>query len=390
MKKKYILFPHGGSGNHGCEAIVRTLVAMFGNQNIKLFSDNVNEDKLYLSGETLKIDSPKRYVKKGTMPYFYGIITKYFLGHKDIFDALTFRNVIRECDRSSILLSIGGDNYCYGENEYIYLVNRYAQKRQCKTVLYGCSVEPEAISEKMRRDLESYDLIVARESITYEALGQINQNTVLYPDPAFTLEQEQGEIPEGLGNRPYIGINISPMIQSNENVNGITKLNYEKLIEYILNYTDSDIALIPHVVWKDNDDRKPLSELYNKYYQSYPDRIYLVEDQNCMQLKNIIANSEFFIGARTHATIAAYSTCVPTLVIGYSVKARGIAKDLFGTEQDYVQPVQNLKYEDDVVQIFKKLYCKKNEIKKHLQDIIPSYIAEAFKASEEVKKLGSV
>ena len=23
--KKYCLFPHGGSGNHGCEAIVRTI-----------------------------------------------------------------------------------------------------------------------------------------------------------------------------------------------------------------------------------------------------------------------------------------------------------------------------------------------------------------------------
>ena len=49
-----------------------------------------------------------------------------------------------------------------------------------------------------------------------------------------------------------------------------------------------------------------------------------------------------FIGARTHATIAAYSSCVPTLVVGYSIKARGIAKDLFGTDEGYVLPVQAL------------------------------------------------
>lgn len=55
-----------------------------------------------------------------------------------------------------------------------------------------------------------------------------------------------------------------------------------------------------------------------------------------------------FIGARTHATIAAYSSLVPTLVVGYSVKARGIARDLFGTEKNYVLPVQLLRKEEDL------------------------------------------
>ena len=38
----------------------------------------------------------------------------------------------------------------------------------------------------------------------------------------------------------------------------------------------------------------------------------------------------FFIGARTHATIAAFSMGVPTISIAYSVKAKGINRDLFG------------------------------------------------------------
>lgn len=33
---------------------------------------------------------------------------------------------------------------------------------------------------------------------------------------------------------------------------------------------------------------------------------------------------------------------MPTLVIGYSVKARGIARDLFGTEEGHLIPVQEL------------------------------------------------
>src|SRR5699024_5005231 len=105
------------------------------------------------------------------------------------------------------------------------------------------------------------------------------------------------------------------------------------------------------------------------------------------QLKNIISKSVFFIGARTHATIAAYSTCVPTLVIGYSVKARGIAKDLFGTEDKYVLPVQKLRNEYDMVNSFKSLYAKKGNIRQYLSQIMPSYIDKAYKTVDEIKKL---
>ena len=62
-----------------------------------------------------------------------------------------------------------------------------------------------------------------------------------------------------------------------------------------------------------------------------------------------------FIGARTHATIAAYSPR-PTLVVGYSIKARGIAKDLFGTDEGYVLPVQALAQKEDLVNAFDWLY----------------------------------
>ena len=68
----------------------------------------------------------------------------------------------------------------------------------------------------------------------------------------------------------------------------------------------------------------------------------MIEDSPAEVLKGYISRCSFFVGARTHSTIAAYSTGVPTLVIGYSVKSRGIATDLFGTYDNYVLPVQEL------------------------------------------------
>ncbi len=94
-----------------------------------------------------------------------------------------------------------------------------------------------------------------------------------------------------------------------------------------------------------------------------------------------------FRGARTHATIAAYSTCVPTLVVGYSVKARGIARDIFGSEDNMVIPVQSLEHEDDLVNAFKYIQENESNIRQHLQNFMPSYIEKAWQAGEEVKKL---
>lgn len=376
---RYILFPHGGSGNHGCEAIVRTTKKMIGHcDEIILFSDAINQDERYLGKNFMKLLSPQKSISRFSVEYIKAYFDYHIKKKKDSFDILNFKPIISMCDTNSVLISIGGDNYCYGDNEYIYLVNRKARENGSKTVLWGCSVEPKDISSKMKEDLSAYDLIVARESITYEVLKAINKNTVLLPDPAFTLEKGSGILPSELERRPYIGINISPLIQSRETKTGITMDNYEYLIQEIIQSTSYNIALIPHVVWDHNNDQVPLDNLYNKFHDSK--RVFLIEDQNCMQLKAIISRCRFFVGARTHATIAAYSTKVPTLVVGYSVKARGIAKDLFGTEENFVLPVQMLKDKTDLFIAFSWLQDNEKCIRERLNDVIPRYVERAAKA----------
>lgn len=382
--KKYILFPHGGSGNHGCEAIVRTTAKMLEGRQAILFSNAIEEDRKYIGADLPQTLSPLLALKRGSMTYISALIKAKLFRQADAYDAAAFSLVISQCNQDTVLLSIGGDNYCYGDNEHIYLVNRHARKRGAKTVLWGCSVEPKDITPKMEADLRGYDLIVARESITYDVLKKINPNVVRYPDPAFTLLVGEGSLPNDAGEAPYIGINISPMIQGKEKVPGVTSRNYQCLIEHILQETDRNILLIPHVVWSHNDDRKPLTELYNQYKGT--GRVYMVQDQNCTQLKDIISRCEVFVGARTHATIAAYSTCVPTLVVGYSVKARGIAKDLFGTDENYVLPVQGLKADTDLWNSFQWVYQRRDDIRKHLQEIMPDYIERAASAGKVLKE----
>ena len=117
------------------------------------------------------------------------------------------------------------------------------------------------------------------------------------------------------------------------------------------------------------------------------ERIAVIDDCNCMQLKGFISRCRFFIGARTHATIAAYSTGVPTLVLGYSVKSRGIATDLFGTDENYVVPVQSIDHPDRIRQAFCWLQEHEAEIRKHLEHIMPDYMQKAYALTEAINTI---
>lgn len=388
MSKRYYLYGHGGSGNHGCEALVRSTCKILHPARSVLLSHGPKEDVKYGLESCCDVVQTAKIRGVGMVFKFLKAYLQLKLRHDfRPMDKLSYERKLALAKRGDVALSIGGDNYCYGhESSLIFSeYRRLLQKRGVKTVLWGCSVEPSLIDEALREDLAHYDQIVARETISFEALRKISPSTILAPDPAFTLDRQPGVFPNGLGLRPYIGINVSPLVQSLEGEGDVTMENYRTLLHTILDTTDRDIALIPHVVWEYNDDRVPLEQLFDEF--RHTGRVYLVEDQNCMQLKDIISGCEFFVGARTHSTIAAYSTCVPTLVVGYSVKARGIARDLFGTEEGYVLPVQQLQKKEDLTNAFRALYSRKEEIRKYLTDMMPGYIQGIRSAKEALEKL---
>ena len=233
--------------------------------------------------------------------------------------------------------------------------------------------------------MQRYCLISARESITYNALitAGLEENVILCADPAFQLDKVELELPNGFEIGNTVGINASPLIVMREKNKGAVIKCYENLIEYIIKYTKYQIALIPHVVWNGVSDFEVLNNFYNKYKDT--GRIVLIGDHNCMELKGYISRCEIFIGARTHSTIAAYSSCVPTIVVGYSVKARGIATDLFGTTEHYVVPAQSLENGDELIEAFIWMDKNKIDVKKHLVKIMPAYRQTSYMIEEKLK-----
>lgn len=384
--QKVVLYPHGGSGNHGCEALVRSTCKIIGKSNIYLATRSKDEDAQYSINQLCTLIPEETIIKRGSLEYFLAAIRYRLFNDKDAFEAITYKAITQSVKRKGIALSIGGDNYCYGVPSYIYIINRLLHKQGTPIILWGCSIEPSSIDKAMLDDLSLYSLIIARESITYDAMKKVGlKNVKLLPDPAFQLDRVDLPLPNGFIEGNTVGINLSPMVMSCENGSNITLQNYETLIEHIIRTSDMQIALIPHVVWRENDDRVPLKMLYDKYKDT--GRVVMIEDHNCMELKGYIARCRFMIAARTHASIAAYSTCVPTLVVGYSVKAKGIAKDIFGTYENYVLPVQSLSKEDDLLNAFDWIYKHEDQIRTHLQTMMPEYRDRALLIGDELKKL---
>ena len=378
------MYYHAGSGNHGCEAIVRSTKKIM-QTDMSLFSSNKEEDSLYKIDEIveLKDDIENRLNRFSIKNLFAAVMHKI---RKDdyYYTCISHNDFFKQAGKNDIYFSIGGDNYCYKGRDILGYYNKKLHQKGAKTVLWGCSFEPEDMTPDIAKDLALYDLIVTRESISYGVLKSVNPNTVLLPDPAFQLDVEQLPLSDGFVEGHTIGVNVSHLAKEYGDGNLVMD-NYREMIRYIINELGENVALIPHVVKPGNDDRIVLQELFNEFKDT--GKILLLDDYNCMQLKGFISRCRIFIGARTHATIAAYSTCVPTLVAGYSVKAVGIARELFGTDEHYVVPVQSFKDKYDLTKELKWLIKNENDIKNHLEQFIPEYKSKILNAKDLVDKL---
>ena len=390
---QFALYHHVGSGNKGCEALADSTGAMlfrvFPDADIALYSQRPQEDESSAYADISSIIPvsseltvplhfwDRAFLKVKRLQSAHAADMAYYAGY--------FRNLPLE-DR--VFVSIGGDTYCYGENSFMHAFNAELKRRGRKTVLWGCSLDEASFTPGNAADLRTYDAIFARESGTFALLRQkgFTKNVFLHPDPAFTLSAKELPLPEGFAVGNTIGINASPLVFKYESGNqkGVGMQAYECLIESILRNTDSSVLLIPHVFWPFSDDRSILRRLYDKY--SSCGRVLMIgRAYSARELKGFIRRCRFFIGARTHSTIAAYSSCVPTLVLGYSVKSVNIALDLFGRTDGFVVPVDALEDAQGLSRAFDRMMQTEQLHRQILQDRVPEYIRKAGEAAQTLR-----
>jgi len=375
-KKKILLYGIGTFKNKGVEAIIQSTIRQI---NLKEYEISAASHD-YEYNKTFYNKEIKKYIKhykkaeelneeeKALEKKYQNMIFDY-----NNFELLYQNEVVEEMKKSDICISVGGDNYCYDFCTWLYALDKKSHDLGKKTVLWGVSLFEEINDPELINNLNNYDVLVIRESLTYNAVKKyIPEEKILFcPDPAFSLEKKEIRLNEWYKNRNFIILNFSPLtVQDEKKYNEI-----KNLVNYILKKTKYSICLLPHVTTEDCNDLDILKKLKEEYPKEQ--RLYLEEGNfNCNELKYIISKATILVAARTHASIAAYSTEIPTLVIGYSVKSKGIAQDIFGNYDDYVISKDELK-NNNLIEKFKFIENNQESIRKTLKEKMPIYKEKA-------------
>ena len=214
----------------------------------------------------------------------------------------------------------------------------------------------------IKRSSEVYARDGLSKSYVFEMCGR---NVIQVTDVAFALPYPKEEALKDSCEKLKVGMNISGLLWQGGytgNNQFHLKVDYKKycmdVIQNLMERGGYEIYLIPHVGDKAKQmmesDYIPCKELM----EIYPG-LHLVDQlEDPFSVKSQIARMDIFIGARMHATIAAFSSGVATIPVSYSRKFEGLYQ---GLEYPYVVEALRLTTEeavtitDDYIRQYKKL-----------------------------------
>ena len=249
------------------------------------------------------------------------------------------RNEFKEAD---YILNIGqGDSFSdiYGEKHFHHInlaskLSQYYNKPYCilpQTI--GPFTKPEVEASAVK-SIQKAKIVMARDKQSFDYTKKIahTANIKEYIDVAFFLPYSTIKHSEG---KIHVGLNVSALLWNG----GYTKNNqfslncdYQTLIrsiiEYFLSINNAIIHLVAHVVEPDPKIENDYEVVYNIWREYNDERVVLAPFAlSPVDIKSYIAGLDFFMGARMHATIAAFSTGVPVVPMAYSRKFNGLFND---------------------------------------------------------------
>ena len=180
------------------------------------------------------------------------------------------------------------------------------------------------------------------------------------------------------GESMIIGLNVNALMYhggyTRNNMFGL-RFDYKtfifELVNQILKDKNQHILLIPHnfgPMGDVNSDPDACQEILSKFQNAHKERIHLVATEyNQYEIKAVIGKTDFFIGSRMHACIAAISQGIPTMAVAYSRKFEGVFESIgFG---EMVIDARNTEQEEALNRVVDSLQDQPNSNPKILEQI---------------------
>lgn len=295
-------------------------------------------------------------------------------------------------ENADFILDIGqGDSFAdiYGEHRFkmidrIHVLARKYKKPYCilpqtigpfkDTMIANLAHESIAnASCCMARDRQSYDYVI--KNVPEQ------QKITEYIDVAFFMPYEKIEQESGY---THVGLNISSLLwhggYTRDNQFGL-KCDYKKLVKEIINYflslKNTKVHLIPHVVEGERcieNDYEVSYEIWREYNNA--NLVLAPFALGPIEIKSYIAGMDFFMGARMHATIGAFSSGAPVVPMAYSRKFNGLFVD---TLQYDAMVDMKADVDDTILSKVKMAFHKKEMLKQTIEQRMNGVIAERRK-----------
>lgn len=181
-------------------------------------------------------------------------------------------------------------------------------------------------------------LVVSRDEDSIKLINSFcNKSVVSGTDLAFALPYNKTHLDNGKIN---IGINISGLLSKNKTdqsnlSTGELKTNFSEYINRLINFLVNKNEYIVHIISHVGNEGEEFARS-NKI-------IYSGKFDSPIDAKSYISGMDIFIGARMHATIAAFTCGVATIPLAYSKKFAGVYSaigynkviDLMSHDTDY-------------------------------------------------------
>lgn len=350
----FILAGNGPYTNRGCEAIVRgtTKILREHFRNPRFLCISHIQSKEQFQRQCLEETDPaithfhsNRMNKKQALRNLWKPET-WLYAYRSLFDPAAlkyqvYREMLPHLDDAAAVLSVGGDNYSldYGVPKLFTGLDDIVLEKKKPLAIWGASVGPfdkiPDYKKYMSCHLREVTGIFARESVTIDYLKGIGVTENVYPvaDPAFLMDPVR---PEGIEDvlpldEEAIGLNLSPLMAkyvTGGNLEAWTN-RAASIIEGVVKKTGMPVCLIPHVANPTSNDHEFMQRALSLIKDRNGNTTLVPPKYNAAETKWIISKMAVFAGARTHSTIAALSSGIPTLSFAYSIKALGINRDIF-------------------------------------------------------------
>lgn len=232
--------------------------------------------------------------------------------------------------------------------------------------------------------------VMARGEISRSNLAQngIKINVISLPDLAVTLNKTISKKVEEI-KKKYKGqniIGISPnIVCRNLTSDNLYLKEMKKICEFIIAcLSDYQILFIPHTITEKTKGKNDDMWLCKKLSEKLPaERVEVIDttEFSPTELKSLISISDFFIGSRYHALVAAVSSNIPCLAIGWHSKYNELMA-WYKLEENIVNIWDLGKV--DVVECFRKIFDEKDKIESILIKANPEVKSIANRATSEI------